>query len=59
MHIFDVPEMQDKESSKISKVDANIDHDTKICGSDRTLYIEDNGEEPLNREDIAAKVIDS
>ncbi|XP_039138806.1 uncharacterized protein LOC120276140 [Dioscorea cayenensis subsp. rotundata] len=58
-HLFDVPEMQDNENSEIFDVDANIDQDTEIYGSERIFQIEDNGERPLNRQDIAAEVIDS
>ena len=46
------------ENSKNFYVDANIDENIEINGGDRIVQIEDNIEEPLNMEDIAAEVID-
>lgn len=42
-------------------MDANINQDIEIffMGGDRTIHIEDNGEEPLNAKDIAIEVFDS
>lgn len=41
-------------------MDANINQDIEIffMGGDRTIHIEDNGEEPLNAKDIAIEVFD-
>ena len=46
------------ENSEKFYVDANIDEDIEINGGYRIVHIEDNIEEPLNMEDIAAEVID-
>ena len=51
--------MQDKENSRTFAMDANIDQDIEIYRDDRTVQIEDNGEEPLNIEDIAVEAINS
>ena len=55
--MYDVLEKQDKENSEIFDVDANIDENIEIHGGDRNVQIEDNVEVPLEKEDIAAGVI--
>jgi hypothetical protein len=58
-HLYDVPEIQDEENSEIFESDANMDQDIEIYGGDRPVQIDNNREGPLNRNDIAAEVIDS